>query len=98
MSDFVPTTPYYTRNGVMTAEQAALDLLDRARFRAAFISTMFKICGKDGDDITIPGYEACGLAYLLEDIEHDIETAYGYYYGDDPTPGKVCDAPKEMRK
>ncbi|MDR2489722.1 MAG: hypothetical protein LBD42_09595 [Desulfovibrio sp.] len=49
-----PEPKYCTRYGVMTASDAALDLLDRARFRAAFIGTMLKACGKDGYDVT-PG-------------------------------------------
>ncbi len=89
-----PEPKYYTRYGITTASDAALDLLDRARFRAAFIGTMFRACGKDGYGVTIGGYEACGLAYLLEDIGHDIEAAYNYYYGDDDTPGKLHDSPE----
>ena len=85
---------YYTRYGITTASKAALDLLDRARFRAAFIGTMFQACGKEGYDVTMPGYDACGLAYILEDIGHDIQTAYNYYFGDDDTPGKVSNAPE----
>ena len=82
---------YHTRYGIMSANKAALDLLERAKFRTAFIGTMFQVCGKDGYDVTIPGYEAGGLAYILEDICHDIETAYAYYYGDDDYPGKTGD-------
>ena len=85
---------YHTRYGIMTAPAAALDLLERAKFRTAFIGTMFQLCGKDGDGVTIPGYEAGGLAYILEDICHDIETAYSYYYGDDDYPGKNSDVPE----
>ena len=88
---------YMTRYGSMTADEAALDLLDRARFRAAFLGTMFQIRGKDGYDVTIGGYEACGLSYLLEDIGHDIQTAYDYYYGDNDEPGKLYDVAEHLQ-
>ena len=78
---------YHTRYGEMAPDDAALDLLDRARFRVAFLSTMFKACIDSG--VTIPDYETGGLAYILEDIGCDIQTAYDYYYGDDSTPGKI---------
>lgn len=41
-------------------------------------NTMFEICGKDECDVTIPGFEACGLAIILEDIGKDLQTAYAY--------------------
>lgn len=88
------TAKYYTRYGITTASDAALDLLDRVRFRVALIGTLFQKCGEDGYDVTIGGYEACGLACLLEDIGHDIQTASNYYYGDDNTPGKLHGAPE----
>ena len=85
-----PESKYRTRYGDMTASEAALDLLDRARFRTAFLGTMFEACIHSG--ITIPDYEAGGLAYLLDDISYDIQTAYDYYYGDDDSPGKLYGA------
>lgn len=85
---------YHTRYGAMTASAAALDILDRARFKAAFVGTILQTCGKDGGDVTIGGYETCGLGYILEDIGHDIQTAYDYYFGDDDTPGKLHDVPE----
>jgi len=33
------------------------------------------------------------MAYILEDICHDIETAHSYYYGDNDYPGKNSDVP-----
>ena len=87
-----PEPKYYTRYGITTASDAALDLLDRARFRAAFLGTMFQACIHDG--IKIPDFEVGGLASILEDISHDIQTAYNYYYGDDDTPGKLYGAPE----
>lgn len=93
--DKTPEPKYRTRYGDMTATDAALDLLDRARFRAAFLSTMFKACIDSG--ITIPDYETGGLAYILEDIGHDIATAYDYYFGDEDTPGKLGSA-SEVQK
>lgn len=87
-----PEPKYYTRYGITTASDAALDLLDRARFRASFLGTMFEACRDTG--ITIPDFEVCGLASILEDIGHDIQTAYNYYYGDDDAPGKLHDAPE----
>jgi hypothetical protein len=85
-----PEPKYCTRYGITTASDAALDLLDRAHFRADFLSTMFEACIHTG--ITIPDYEVCGLASILKDIGYDIQTAYNYYYGDDDTPGQVGNA------
>ena len=86
-TDKTPEPQYWTRYGRTTASEAALDLLDRARFRSAFISTMFKACLDKG--ITIPDYETGGLAFILDDIAFDIATAYNYYFGDDNEPGKL---------
>ena len=88
---------YFTRYGIQSPDEEALDWLDRARFRASFIGMMFQICGKDGYDVTIGGYEACGLSYLLEDISHDIQTAYDYYYGDNHEPGKLHDVAEHLQ-
>ena len=82
----------YSRGLPICAEDAALDLLDRARFRVAFLGTLFDACKENG--ITIPDYEVCGLAYILEDVGYDIQTAYNYFYGDDPTPGKEYGYPE----
>ena len=87
-----PKKKYRTRYGKMTAPEAALDLLERARFRSAFISTMFKACINEG--ITIPDYETGGLAYILDDIAFDIQTAYDYYFGDEDAPGKLFGTPE----
>ena len=86
---------YFTRYGIQSANEAALDLLDRARFRTAFLSTMFKACIDRG--ITIPDYETGGLAYILDDISHDVGTAYDYYFGDNNEPGKLHDVVEHLQ-
>lgn len=91
---------YRTRYGIMTADEAAQDLLERACFRLNFLSAIFDECGRPGTDFTLPGYSACGLASILEDIAYDVSQARYYYYGVsigetwNPEPGKTGDAPE----
>ncbi len=90
-----PSDPrYHTRFGIATASDAALKLLDRSAERLGFLQEVFEIVHNDGHGFTMPGYMTQGLAAILEDIKHDVWTAYGYYYGDDETPGKTSDAPE----
>lgn len=93
-------TPYRTRYGLMTAQEAAQKLLDRAGVRLSFLDGLLSECHNGGDGFTLPGYDACGLAHILEDIAHDVNESKLYYYGLsvgeswNPEPGKTGDAPE----
>ncbi len=88
-------TPYRTRYGDMTADKAAQDLLDRAQFRLSFLEGILSISHNGGEGLTLPGYDVCGLASILEDVAHDVSEARLYYYGESigekwcPEPGRV---------
>jgi hypothetical protein len=94
------TPTYRTRYGMMTADKAAQELLDRAQFRLSFLEGILSTCHNGGDGFTLPGYDACGLASILEDVAHDVSEARLYYFGLSigerwcPEPGKTDDAPE----
>ena len=85
---------YRTRNGIVTAEQAASDMLESATFRLRFLQEMFEAIGEVGEGLTLPGYTACGLAGILSDIAFDVGAADTFYRGDDNEPGKTDDVVK----
>ena len=91
---------YRTRYGLMTADKAAQDLLDRARFRLSFLEGILSESHNGGEGLTLPGYDVCGLAGILEDIAHDVSEARLYYFGVSvgekwcPEPGKIDNAPE----
>ncbi|MDL2316804.1 hypothetical protein LJC59_06980 [Desulfovibrio sp. OttesenSCG-928-A18] len=91
---------YRTRYGIIGADEAAFDLLERACFRLDFLKSTLHERGERGGGVTLPGYSACGLAGILEDIAHDVGQARYYYYGlirDEvwnPEPGKTDDIPE----
>jgi len=81
---------YHTRYGIMTANEAAQDLLNRAWERLCFLEQVFA-SKNDGDGFSLEGYAPLGLASIIQDISIDVFAAYGYYSGEDPEPGKVHD-------
>ena len=82
-------TKYLTRYRLTTASDHAIDLVDRARFRIEFLGAVFNLHKASGESISLSGYTACGLGYILQDISDDLASAFDYFYGDDPTPGKI---------
>ena len=94
------TPTYQTRYGVTTAPKAAQDLLDRAQSRLSFLEEVLSTAHNGGDGFTLPGYDVCGLAAILEDIAYDVNEARMYYFGVsvgerwNPEPGKIDDAPE----
>lgn len=79
---------YHTRYGLMTAPQAANDLLERSWSRLRFLEEVFAVVHHDGDGFEMGGYSSCGLSAILKDIAHDVYTAQAYHEGGDPEPGK----------
>ena len=57
---------YRTRYGVMTANAAAYDLLDRSWARLRFLEEMFSGVNMDGEGFTLSGYSHLGLAAIRE--------------------------------
>ena len=88
------TSPYRTRYGVMTADQAAQDLLGRAQSRLGFLEEVLSTAHNGGEGFTLPSYDVCGLAAIIEDIAYDVNEARMYYFGVavgekwNPEPGK----------
>ena len=81
---------YRTRYGKMTAEQAAVTLLDRACARLTFLRQALEK-GSDSDE------EVDGLVNILEDIAFDVNESRWYCVGlfeggrGNATPGKIDD-------
>ena len=89
---------YHTRYGEeMTADNAAIDLLDRATERLNFLTHAFFHLHDDGRGFTLPGYMTQGLSYLLEDIKLDVAEVHDYIYGDNDAPGRDYAMPLSNR-
>lgn len=82
---------YRTRNGLMTAQQAAYDMLDSAAFRLRFLEEILEAAGMEGDGVNLPEYTSHGLARILSDIAYDVSAAKLFYSGDSDDPGKLAD-------
>ena len=89
---------YLTRYGVMTASQAANEMLERAEFRLSFLICDLGERGGGGSEFTFPPFSLCGLAYILEDIKDDLEQSGRYFQGAIVDPGKIGEAPGECHE
>ena len=84
---------YRTRFNVteMTAKEAAIELLDRAKERLNFLTHTFDHLHFGGDGFSLPEYTSKGLSCILEDISRDVWEVQTYIEGDEPTPGRSFD-------